>query len=85
MDKYSYYNPHNQSHAGKLKKNMTEAEACLWKYALSSGKMKGYVFRKQRPILNYIADFMCKELNLVIEVDGGIHDNLLIQERDELK
>ena len=85
MDKYSYYNPRNQAHASKLKKNMTEAEACLWKYALSAGKMKGYGFRKQRPILNYIADFMCKELNLVIEVDGGIHDNLLIQERDELK
>lgn len=35
--------------------------------------MKGYQFRRQRPVLNYIADFMCKELKLVIEVDGSTH------------
>lgn len=35
--------------------------------------MKGYQFRRQRPVLNYIADFMCKELCLVIEVDGYTH------------
>ena len=37
--------------------------------------MKGYPFRRQRPELNYIADFMCKELMLIIEVDGITHDN----------
>ncbi len=52
---------------------MTKAEACLWKYVLRAGKMKGFQFRRQRPVLNYIADFMCKELMLVIEVDGSIH------------
>ena len=35
--------------------------------------MKGYGFRRQRPVLNYIADFMCKELLLIIEVDGITH------------
>jgi very-short-patch-repair endonuclease len=35
--------------------------------------MKGYQFRRERPVLNYIADFMCKELQLVIEVDGLTH------------
>jgi len=35
--------------------------------------MKGYQFRRQRPVLNYIADFMCKELKLIIEVDGATH------------
>jgi very-short-patch-repair endonuclease len=35
--------------------------------------MKGYGFRRQRPLMNYIADFMCKELMLVIEVDGYSH------------
>jgi very-short-patch-repair endonuclease len=35
--------------------------------------MKGYSFRRQRPVLNYIADFMCKELMLVIETDGLTH------------
>ena len=49
---------------------MTKAEACLWKYVLRASRMKGYGFRRQRPIMNYIADFMCKELMLVIEVDA---------------
>lgn len=35
--------------------------------------MLGYQFLRQRPIGNYIADFMCKELNLIIEVDGYSH------------
>jgi very-short-patch-repair endonuclease len=52
---------------------MTKAEACLWKYALRAKKCKGYQFRRQRPVLKYIADFMCLELNLVIEVDGRTH------------
>lgn len=39
--------------------------------------MKGYQFRRQRPVLDFIADFMCKELRLVIEVDGITHDNKL--------
>ncbi len=36
--------------------------------------MKGYTFRRQRPVLHYIADFMCIELMLIIEVDGQTHD-----------
>ncbi len=35
--------------------------------------MKGFQFRRQRAVLNHIADFMCKELMLIIEVDGSIH------------
>jgi len=52
---------------------MTKAEACLWKYALRAGQMGGYEFRRQRPILDYIADFVCFDLKLVIEVDGITH------------
>ncbi len=52
---------------------MTKAEASLWKYVLKAKKMKGFQFRRQRPVLNYIADFMCTELRLVIEVDGITH------------
>lgn len=53
---------------------MTKAEACLWKYALKARMMKGYQFRRQRPVLSYIADFMCQELKLIIETDGLTHD-----------
>ena len=52
---------------------MTKAEACLWKYVLGARKLKGFQFRRQRPVLDYIADFMCKELMLIIEVDGLTH------------
>jgi len=52
---------------------MTKAEACMWKYALKARKLKGYQFRRQRAVLNYIADFMCKDLMLVIEIDGLTH------------
>jgi very-short-patch-repair endonuclease len=52
---------------------MTKAEACLWKYALRTRQMKGYPFRRQRPIGPYIADFACLDLMLVIEVDGLTH------------
>jgi very-short-patch-repair endonuclease len=64
---------------------MTKAEACLWKYALRAGKMSGYSFRRQRPVLNYIADFMCKELMLVIEVDGLTHHWEEVVEKDRKK
>jgi very-short-patch-repair endonuclease len=67
------YNAKLQPFANKLRKSMTKAEACLWKYALRAGKCRGYGFRRQRPVLNFIADFMCKELMLVIEVDGITH------------
>jgi very-short-patch-repair endonuclease len=77
------YNPALQPFANKLRKTMTKAEACLWKYALRAGKCKGYGFRRQRPVLNYIADFMCKELMLVIEVDGITHtwEQTIIKDR----
>jgi len=74
------YNKRLQPFATTLRKEMTKAEACLWKYVLRARQMKGYEFRRQRPVLNYIADFMCKDLRLVIEVDGITHDNKL--ERD---
>jgi very-short-patch-repair endonuclease len=68
-----YYNKYLKPNANKLRKSMTKAEACLWKYVLKARLMKGYQFRRERPVLNYIADFMCKELKLIVEVDGITH------------
>ncbi|MBL0309636.1 MAG: DUF559 domain-containing protein [Bacteroidetes bacterium] len=67
------YNKDHQPFANKLRKEMTKAEACLWKFALRAKGMKGYQFRRERPVLHYIADFMCMELKLIIEVDGLTH------------
>lgn len=78
-----FYNKNLQPNANLLRKGMTKAEACLWKYVLRAGKMKGYGFRRQRPVLNYIADFMCKELMLIVEVDGSIHELEEVRKNDE--
>jgi very-short-patch-repair endonuclease len=43
--------------------------------------MKGYTFNRQKPLNNYIVDFYCKPLKLVIEVDGGYH----FEEEQKLK
>jgi len=68
-----HYNKNLQVFANQLRKNMTKAEACLWKYALKAGKLSNWQFRRQRPVLNYIADFMCIDLLLIVEVDGYTH------------
>lgn len=44
----------------------------MWKQ-LRAGSMMGYTFNRQKPLNNYIVDFYCKPLRLVIEVDGGYH------------
>ncbi len=64
---------------------MTKAEACMWKYVLKARKMKGYSFRRQRPILHYIADFACLKLLLVIEIDGSYHLREDVQKKDKLR
>ena len=71
--KNRYYNKSLKKYASGLRKSMTKSESCLWKYVLSAGQMKGYTFNRQRPVLNYIADFMCKELMIIIELDGVTH------------
>ena len=77
-----HYNSKLKNFANANRKNMTKAEACIWKFLLSSKQMQGYSFRRQRPILNFIADFMCKELMLIIEVDGLTHEWESVIERD---
>ena len=68
-----HYNKQLQFRARELRNSMTKAECCLWKYVLNKRKMHAYQFTRQRPVLNYIVDFMCKELMLIIEVDGISH------------
>ncbi|MGI8893421.1 MAG: leucine--tRNA ligase, partial [Bacteroidia bacterium] len=55
-----------------LRNNQTEAEKILWQHL--KGKQLGYKFRRQQVVLNNIADFICLEKNLIIEVDGKIHE-----------
>lgn len=78
----NFYNKTLQPYANALRKDMTKAEACLWKYVLRARGMRGYQFRRQRPILKYIVDFVCLELKLVIEVDGISHNHEDIFRKD---
>jgi DNA repair protein RecO (recombination protein O) len=55
-----------------LRKNMTDAEQQLW-YHLRAHRFANYGFRRQRAIGKYIADFVCMEKMLVVELDGGQH------------
>jgi len=52
---------------------MTKAEECLWRYGLRVGQMKKYIFERQVPVMQHVADFMCKPLRLIIEVDESSH------------
>jgi very-short-patch-repair endonuclease len=79
------YNKALKPFARALRSNMTKAEACLWKYALRGKQIDGYGFRRQRPVLNYIADFMCPKLKLIIEVDGITHHDEQVQRNDLLR
>ena len=80
-----HYNRKLKPLARALRRNMTKAEACLWKYALRASETMGYSFTRQRPVLSYIADFMCKEFCLVIEVDGITHLEEEVIKKDEIK
>lgn len=69
-----HYNKNLKRLAIANRKNMTKSAACMWKYVLGQKQMLGYQFRRERPILNYIVDFVCFEIMLVVEVDGLSHE-----------
>ncbi|MEO8405208.1 MAG: acetylglutamate kinase [Chitinophagaceae bacterium] len=67
--------------AEELRNRMTPAEEILWKHVhINEWKLK---FRRQHPIANYVADFYCHSIKLVIELDGGIHEEEEIKRYDE--
>ena len=72
-------NEPTQGLAKFLRKKMTPYEKILWQQ-LRNKNIFGVKFRRQHPVLFFIADFYCHEVRLVIEVDGPIH---LSRERKE--
>ena len=66
--------------AGELRKQQTFAEELLWNFL--RGKPLGLKFRRQHPYSNYILDFYCHSLKLVIEVDGSIHEKEEVKQND---
>lgn len=60
--------------ARELRRDMTAAEAILWR-SLRGSALDGLKFRRQVPIGNYVVDFLCVEHRLVVELDGPPHEN----------
>ncbi|MFD2203176.1 endonuclease domain-containing protein [Shivajiella indica] len=68
--------------ARELRKKMTHSESLFWN-EVSNKNFLGFKFRRQHPIGNFIVDFYCHELKLVIEIDGDIHESNDSKEYDE--
>lgn len=59
--------------AKELRREMTPTEKILWK-ELRTNKLNGLHFRRQQIVDRFIVDFYCHQHELIVEVDGGIHD-----------
>lgn len=67
------YNSKLKENAKELRQSGNLSEVILWEN-LKRGHLKGYDFTRQQIIGNYIVDFYCPKLRLVIEIDGESHD-----------
>lgn len=67
------FQPRNTVRAKQLRNNAPTPERLLWQH-LRARKL-GHKFSRQMPIGPYFADFLCRELNLIIEIDGASHDH----------
>lgn len=66
--------------ARQLRRSMSPPEIVLW--SALRRRPHGFKFRRQHPSGRFIADFYCHEVRLVVEVDGGYHDNASAGQRD---
>ena len=66
------YNKNLKEFSRDLRSHSTLSEILLWQ-KLRASQFRGYAFNRQKLLGNYIVDFYCRKLNLVIEVDGNSH------------
>jgi very-short-patch-repair endonuclease len=67
------YNKNLTALARENRKNPTPAESKIWHEVLRMRQFADYKFLRQKPLVGYIVDFYCSELQLVIEIDGDSH------------
>ncbi|WP_238273239.1 endonuclease domain-containing protein [Methylobacterium cerastii] len=72
------------AYARGLRRTQTRAGAKLWS-VLRRRQLNGWKFRRQCPIDRYVADFVCIEANLIVEVDGATHSTMQECERDAVR
>jgi very-short-patch-repair endonuclease len=63
----------NTAPARRLRRNQTDAERVLW-FRLRDRRLDGWKFKRQMPIDRFIVDFLCADAKLIVELDGGQHD-----------
>lgn len=69
----------NRAFARTMRREPTEAEERLWR-ALRDRRLDGAKFRRQVPLPPYVADFLCAEAMLIVEVDGSQHGDSVADE-----
>jgi very-short-patch-repair endonuclease len=79
-----YRDTEQRDFARHLRNNSTDAERRLW-LLLRSQQLTGFKFRRQAAIENYIVDFVCFSKKLIIELDGGQHNETSLKEYDEAR
>ncbi len=79
-----HYNSNLKKLAAELRTHSTQSEVFLWE-ELKAKRLEGYRFVRQKPIGEYIVDFYCKEVGLVIELDGLSHQSEETMDKDERK
>ena len=75
------YNPKLKEFSRSMRGFGEKSEAMLLKHL--KAKQTGFAFNRQKPILNYIADFYCKEPGLVVEIDGASHFSSEAYKKDQ--
>jgi len=71
--------------ARNLRTGQTDAEQLIWCH-LRNRRLQGWKFRRQHQIGSYIADFVCTDARLIVELDGGQHgDQVIYDERRTLE
>jgi len=78
------YNKNLKDFSKILRGNSTFSEVLLWN-ELKAGKLRGYKFNRQKPLSKYIADFYCKKISLIIEVDGYTHNEKQQKDKERQK
>ena len=70
--------------AKELRRELTEEEKVLWQY-LGKNRLGGFHFRRQQVVQGFIVDFYCYQAGIVVEVDGGVHEDQVEYDHDRDK